>query len=114
MELALTLETVRGWETLLYVGCDKLRCAANDVAEGADQRRDFQGRFLVRRIKDVHIIAAPKDSVAETLARARRRQGLRPPPVLRIEQACDLAEARISSELLDRRRQPPSPIGVLI
>ena len=43
------------------------------VAEGADQRRDFHGRFDVRRLNNVHMIAAPKDSVATAFS------GLTPP-----------------------------------
>src|SRR5271170_4366992 len=43
------------------------------VAEGADQRRDFHGRFDVRRLNNVHMIAAPEDSVATAFS------GLTPP-----------------------------------
>src|ERR1035441_4324841 len=41
------------------------------VAEGADQRRDFHGCFDVRRLKNVHVIAASKDGVAAQPAHAR-------------------------------------------
>ena len=43
------------------------------VAGGADLRRDFHSRFDVRRLNNVHMFAAPKDSVATGFS------GLTPP-----------------------------------